>query len=770
MNPTTKYLLVEPKIKAVAPNIALMKFARWCELQGSEYQYVRGIVYPKITPDQILMSCVFSYHSKLYENTINHYLRLFPNAKVTVGGVFPSLNAEWFDKWNGAVNVHKGLCPEIEDIAPKYDVNILSEDENPYPRNKIVLYSSRGCPNKCRFCSVPIVEGGLKPYKSISGILNSANMPHADAVVLFDNHFLANPYFDNIIDELVDFGLPVDIHGLHAGSFTRHQAKRFAELKWGSQSGNSNTSYLRFSFDRIKYAEDIRKALRYVVDYDIKANFLCYTLYNWMDSPDDFYKRIQIAQQIVDEVGESIQLFPMRYEPLNALERKQYIGKHWNNELLKGIDRICENTHRFLTISRSRALFNYIGHTKDEFFQNVLKMGTDYKYEIEKKPLIRSDEGTDLKFHPIAGIFPMMDTVEFESLKADILKHGQLEPIWIHDGNIIDGRNRFLACRELGIKPKIREWEPVNGAELVDFVISLNLQRRHLTASQKALVAVDSLPFYEEKAYKRKLSALKSGNNAPDWALIPERERGRARDAAASVFGVSGRYVGYAKQISSTDPDLAQEIRDGKKTITEALKIVKRNEDSLTPRISKKKYNFSNDIGLVRSDFYSWSFEHLKEASIDLVMTNPQCIDADIFFFEKLAEVSERILKPSGFLVAYCGQKLFDRIVGVLSKYLRYHWMYCVGGNDSGNSFQNGLIEKWQPVLVYYKPPFNKDRISKVTNLDHQRRDMGISNFIDMLSSPDDLVFDPMVGSGDVLKVAKSLKRRAIGVKKNMGV
>ena len=129
-----------------------------------------------------------------------------------------------------------------------------------------------------------------------------------------------------------------------------------------------------------------------------------------------------------------------------------------------------------------------------------------------------------------------------------------------------------------------------------------------------------------------------------------------------------------------------------------------------------------------------------------------------------MLKVSQRVLKPSGFLVAYCGQKLFDRVVHVLSKYLNYHWMYCVGGNGSGNSVQNGLIENWQPVLLYFKPPFSKDRISKATNQDHQQSGTGIQYFMDMLSSTDDLVFDPMVGNGEVLKVAKSLNRRAIGV------
>jgi hypothetical protein len=67
---------------------------------------------------------------------------------------------------------------------------------------------------------------------------------------------------------------------------------------------------------------------------------------------------------------------------------------------------------------------------------------------------------------------------------------------------------------------------------------------------------------------------------------------GRSRDVAASVFGVSGRYVGYAKQINATDPDLAQEIRDGKKTITEAIKMIKRMKKAQHQGIARKNTNF----------------------------------------------------------------------------------------------------------------------------------------------------------------------------------
>ena len=70
---------------------------------------------------------------------------------------------------------------------------------------------------------------------------------------------------------------------------------------------------------------------------------------------------------------------------------------------------------------------------------------------------------------------------------------------------------------------------------------------------------------------------------------MPDLNLGRSRDIAAQSFGVSGRYVGYAKQINATDPDLAQEIRDGKKTITEAIKIIKRDEGSSTSKEWQEK-------------------------------------------------------------------------------------------------------------------------------------------------------------------------------------
>jgi len=155
-------------------------------------------------------------------------------------------------------------------------------------------------------------------------------------------------------------------------------------------------------------------------------------------------------------------------------------------------------------------------------------------------------------------------------------------------------------------------------------------------------------------------------------------------------------------------------------------------------------------------------------------LTEPPCTKKDFPLWEKLAEESARVLKPSGFLVAYCGHRYIDKVVHILSKHLNYHWLYCIGLNGNGKNFsQNNIIEKWQPALVYFKPPFRQDKILKDflkdsgnnrNSQNNQMSEKGFSYFVEMLSAPADVVLDPMMGTGEVLRVAKRLNRKFIGI------
>src|SRR5262249_30569376 len=95
-------------------------------------------------------------------------------------------------------------------------------------------------------------------------------------------------------------------------------------------------------------------------------------------------------------------------------------------------------------------------------------------------------------FHEAANLFPLLEGEEFEALKADLEAHGQGLPILLHEGKILDGRNRYRACKALGIGPTFREWDGQGGSPL-DFVLSMNLDRRQLTAEQRRAVIAAAL-------------------------------------------------------------------------------------------------------------------------------------------------------------------------------------------------------------------------------------------------------------------------------------
>lgn len=178
-----------------------------------------------------------------------------------------------------------------------------------------------------------------------------------------------------------------------------------------------------------------------------------------------------------------------------------------------------------------------------------------------------------LNFHPAANLLPaiwMTDKPAFEELCNDIATNGLIEPIWMHEGLIIDGRNRYMACRKTGVEPRFREWEG-QGGDVISFVISLNLKRSHLTSGQKAMIAFHALALFEAEAKKRQGSRTDLQENIHERIHESEPHK-QSLQLAAEATGTNMKYVSDIKAISKKAPELLQKIESGSMTIPEAKK------------------------------------------------------------------------------------------------------------------------------------------------------------------------------------------------------
>jgi len=163
---------------------------------------------------------------------------------------------------------------------------------------------------------------------------------------------------------------------------------------------------------------------------------------------------------------------------------------------------------------------------------------------------------TAYPLHPAAQIFPVMDDAAFAALVADIADHGQREPILILDGQVIDGRHRLRACEQLGLEPLVREVS-VGDGDPFGLVVSLNLHRRHLNESQRALIA-------------NKLANLPLGSNQHAQVCAPSQE------SAAALLGVSRRSVQHARTVAETGcAELVQAVAAGDVSVSTAAHLAR---------------------------------------------------------------------------------------------------------------------------------------------------------------------------------------------------
>jgi ParB-like chromosome segregation protein Spo0J len=380
--------------------------------------------------------------------------------------------------------------------------------------------------------------------------------------------------------------------------------------------------------------------------------------------------------------------------------------------------------------------------------------------------------------HPISNMFPVLPENELNELADDIKANGLKQPIVIYQGKILDGRNRYEACKTADVQPAFTEY---TGSNATSYVLSLNLQRRHLTPSQKAAVAVEALPHLEKEAKQRQKQHRDTapGKKQNTGGKNSTSDAGKARDIAARALKVNSRYVQDAKKLKEDRPELFEKVKQGEIDITKAKNVIYRETESKLKDTSNVSIKNTERCTLHNCDILDAPVE---DNSVDVIITDPPYPREFLDCWKKLAQFAVKKLKKNGVLIAASGHAYLPEVFRNMTvDGLNYYWTGCLyQPKVSADLHTKRLRTHWKPFLIYVKGDYTRTfQATDVYSSSYEDAKEGqkfhkwgqsyqiFEQFVKDYTYAGEVVCDPFLGGGTTAIAAITHKRKFIGIELN---
>ena len=403
-----RVLLVEPGYRNKYPPLGLMKLASYHRERGDEVQFVKGEDRSKFLNawDRVYVTTLFSFEWERTSQAIDFAIRAACHQpeRVFVGGIAASLMRDQFlaeSKWAG-VRFIAGLLDQaparslqlsveecefgaddvggrpIEDRVPDY--GILDDIRYVYPVHDAYFgYASRGCVRKCHFCGVPKLEGGQREVQSLAGLVNGVADKYGEKkdLILMDNNITASGRYKEIVAEIRDLGFAAGATIERSGRAARRRvdfnqgvdARILAKTPmYLREMATLCIKPLRIAFDHIGVRKVYETSVKMAAENGI-VSLSNYMLYNFMDTPEDLYARLELNIALNEELGVRIWSFPMRYQPV-TLKHRSHVGKNWNWYFLRSFQIMLQATRGI--VSGNSAFFRRAYGKDREDFRRLL--------------------------------------------------------------------------------------------------------------------------------------------------------------------------------------------------------------------------------------------------------------------------------------------------------------------------------------------------------------------------------------------------------------
>jgi len=360
--PKYQFLLVEPIAKTPFPPLGLMKISSMLKKKYSNCAIFSqtGNAVPSGCqhPEEIYITSLFTWDIDSVIKSIHFYQDRFPKACIHVGGIAASLVPDVIKNATGILP-HIGLFDDAENCPPDYSHCFCRK------LKASITYTSRGCPWKCKFCSVKDHE----PHFFTRDNWEQDICHDLPRIIFWDNNWLASPKFIEDCGKIRTLHKRVDFNqGLDVRFYTEEAAKELATI---------DIDPLRFAFDDLKHEKAVMKAIRLAKRYT-KKEIRVYVLYNFEDSPEDFYYRVDLLNR------NKILSFPMEYRQ-STYTKKKFPGASWNTSLLRALKLSLLYYYRKGMITESRESFLSIyGKNPREFVDKLYDI-FEYDKSLRRK-------------------------------------------------------------------------------------------------------------------------------------------------------------------------------------------------------------------------------------------------------------------------------------------------------------------------------------------------------------------------------------------------
>lgn len=250
-----RILLVEPNYKNKYPPVGLMKIATYYKNKGDVVEFRKGIIPVDEAKqyDRVLITTLFTFDFDKCVATIQYYVNVLSIKKVYVGGIAATIMPETFLAAIPDLKLIKGQLytsnllgyqDNINIDILELDYDILWDIEYQYPmEDSYFIYTSRGCPRRCSFCAVRILEPEFIECNNVAEQVLRVERKYGVKrnLLIMDNNILYSSVFQNVIETLQELGFGKGNNKVQKNNIMRYYLRSLYERV---KAGRSNVHLL----------------------------------------------------------------------------------------------------------------------------------------------------------------------------------------------------------------------------------------------------------------------------------------------------------------------------------------------------------------------------------------------------------------------------------------------------------------------------------------------------------------------------------------------